>query len=231
MCSVCNDFKPFPYSRSILVTEPPDNVFKGAIRPYGKIRGAPAFIAFIGNMENLNVQEQVGYMGEGIILEAEAMNLGTCWVALFQSKIAESLIELKENEQVIAIAAIGYAKKQVSIEERMMTGFGWTHGRKSLSDLVTGLDEVKYPQWVLSALNAARLAPSAVNRQPWRFQVNSKSITISVNSLRREYGVSRRLDCGIAMLHIEVAALNNGIDGNWEFLEQPRVAKYAVKTK
>ena len=229
--SICNDFKPFQNNRSVVVTEPPDKVFKGALGPYGKIRGAPAFIAFIGNMENPNVQEQVGYMGEGIILEAEAMHLGTCWVALFRSKIVEPLIKLEENEQVIAIASIGYAKERESLEERMMTGFGWTHRRKPLSDLVIGFEGVDYPQWVLSALNAARLAPSAVNRQPWRFQVDSNSITVSVNSLRREYGVSRRLDCGIAMLHIEVAARNSGIDGNWEFLEQPNVAKYIVKTK
>ncbi|MFC1995372.1 nitroreductase family protein [Chloroflexota bacterium] len=229
--SICNDFSPFSDSHSVLVTEPPDKVFKGAIGPYGKIRGAPAFIAFIGNMENPNVQEQVGYMGEGIILEVEAMDLGTCWVALFNSKIVGSLTILEKHEQVLAIAAIGYVKNQESIEERLVTGFGWTHKRKPLSHLVTGLDEVEYPQWIRAALEVARLAPSAANRQPWRFYVDSGSIAISVNSLRRNFGVSRRLDCGIAMLHIEVAALNSGIDGNWEFLEQPYVAKYAAKTK
>jgi len=228
---ICDDFKPFPNNHSVLVTEPPVKVFKGVLGPYGKIRGAPAFIAFIGNMENPNVQEQVGYMGEGIILEAEAMNLSTCWVALFRSNMVEPLITLEENEQVIAIASIGYAKQQESIEERMMTGFGWTHRRKPLSDLVIGFEGNVYPQWILSALNAARLAPSAVNRQPWCLKVDSNSITVSVNSLRREYGVSRRLDCGIAMLHIEIAALNSGITGNWEFLEQPQVAKYTYKTK
>ncbi len=231
MSSVCDGFKPFPCSHSVLVTESPDTVFKGAIGPYGKIRGAPAFIAFVGNMDNPSVQEQVGYMGEGIVLEAEAMNLGTCWVALFRSKVVESLIELEKNEEVLAIAAIGYAKEQESIEERLVTGFGWTHRRKPLSHLLSGLDESDYPRWILSALHAARLAPSAANRQPWPFHVDSKSITISVNRFRREYGVSRRLDCGIAMLHIDVAARNSGIDGNWEFLKQPQVARYVVKTR
>ena len=215
----------------MLITQSPDSVFRGAIGPYGKIRGAPAFIAFIGNMNNPDVQEQVGYMGEGIILEAETMNLGTCWVALYKSKIVNSLIELEKTERVLAITAIGYAKQQESIEEKLLTGFGWTHRRKPISELVTGLDESDYPQWMLSALKAARLAPSAANRQPWRFRVDSQSITISVTNLRQEYGVSGRLDCGIAMLHIEVAALNSGIDGSWEFLEPPDVAKYVINTK
>ena len=231
MSSVCDGFRPFPYSHSLLVTESPDRAFRGAIGPYGKIRGAPAFIAFVGNMENPNVQEQVGYMGEGIVLEAEATSLGTCWVALFRSKIVESFIELKKNERVLAIAAIGYVKKQESIEEKLVTGFGWTHRRKSLSHVTTGLDWSDCPQWMRSALQAARLAPSAANRQPWRFHVDYESIIVSVNTIRREYGVSRRLDCGIAMLHIDVAARNSGIDGDWEFLEQPHVAKYAVKAQ
>ena len=70
---ICNNFSPFPNARAILVTDSPDYVFKGAIGSYGKIKGAPAFIAFIGNMENSHAYEQVGYTGEGIILEAEAM--------------------------------------------------------------------------------------------------------------------------------------------------------------
>ncbi len=231
MRSVCNDFKPFTSTRAVLVNEPPNEVFKGAIGPYGKIRGAPAFIAFVGNMEGPNVQEQIGYMGEGMVLEAEAMNLGTCWLALFRSKIVESIITLEKHERVLAIAAIGYAKKQESMEEKLLTGFGWTHRRKSLSQLVTGLDEIEHAPWILSALGAARLAPSAVNRQPWRFQVDSRGITVSVDSPGRGYGVSKRLDCGIAMLHIEVAALNSGIDGDWEFLKQPDVARYTTKIR
>jgi len=40
--------------------------------------------------------------------------------------------------------------------------------------------------------------------------------------------VSKQLDCGIAMLHIEVAALNCGIRGNWQFLKAPQVARFSA---
>jgi len=224
---ICKNFRPFSDARSILVPDSPDSVFKGAIGPYGKIKGAPAFIAFIGNMENPHAHEQVGYTGEGIILEAEALNLATCWVAgFFRRKVVESLIELAKYERVLAVTPIGYAIERPSLEERVMTGFGLTHRRRSLANLVTGISEQEWPQWVKPALEAARLAPSAVNRQPWRFRIEPDSITVSINILKREYGISKRLCCGIAMLHIEVAALNYGIQGHWEFLEQPLVAKY-----
>ena len=109
-----------------------------------------------------------------------------------------------------------------------MTGFGLAHQRKPLTELITGLDETELPHWMKSALEAARLAPSAINRQPWRFHVEPYSITVSVDSPRFTFGISKRLDCGIAMLHIEVAALNCGVQGEWEFLKAPQVARFTI---
>ncbi len=231
IASVCTEFRPFSDARAVVVVESPDTVFKGAIGSYGKIKGAPAFIAFIGNMDSPNVWEQVGYTGEGIILEVEALNLATCWVAgFFRPKMVASLTEIGKGERVLAVTPIGYAARSHSLEERVMTGFGLTHRRRPLSGLVTGLPESERPQWVNLALEAARLAPSAVNRQPWRFKVEPNSITVSVNTIRREYGLSKRLCCGIAMLHIEVAALTCGIRGSWKFLVTPLVARFEIES-
>ncbi|UCG53974.1 MAG: nitroreductase family protein [Dehalococcoidia bacterium] len=232
LTALCKNFQPFPDARSVLVKEPTDSVFKGAIGPYGKIKGAPYFIVFIGNMDGPNVYEQVGYTGEGLILEAESLNLATCWVAgFFKRKVVKSLIKINSNERVLSITPIGYANDQYSLEEKIMTGFGLAHKRKSLSDMVTGLDKSEWPQWTTAALEAARLAPSAVNRQPWRFDVSGNSVTVSVNTHKRGYGLPKRLCCGIAMLHIEVAALSFGVTGKWDLLDHPLVARFKVETK
>ena len=115
--AVCRKFKPFPNVRAELVTEAPDTVFKGAIGPYGKVKGASAFISFIGNMERANVQEQIGYIGEGIILEPTALNLDTCWVAgFFRRRVVELLVRTSKNERIIAVTPIGYAKNRRSLE-------------------------------------------------------------------------------------------------------------------
>lgn len=215
----------------MLLNQSADKVFKGAIGHYGKIKDAPAFVAFIGDMDNPYIHEQVGYLGEGIILEATVLNLATCWVgALFQPEIAASLAGINENERVLAVTPIGHAVEDWSLEERIMTGFGRKHQRKPLKELVTGLEEKKWPMWMKKALEAARLAPSAVNRQPWRFYLEIDSITISVDNLKDTFNISKRLDCGIAMLHIEIASLNCGKKGKWEFLKAPMVARYRINT-
>jgi hypothetical protein len=43
-----------------------------------------------------------------------------------------------------------------------------------------------------------------------------------------EGNISRRLDCGIAMLHFEVGARLMGALGRWEILQAPEVARYRV---
>ena len=95
-----------------------------------------------------------------------------------------------------------------------MTGFGRMHKRKLLKELV---ERVPNKKWQHEALEAARLAPSAVNRQPWRFSFDDRSITIDPDSGRDSYKISRRLDCGIAMLHLELGARNEGVHGRWSF--------------
>jgi hypothetical protein len=229
---VCNEFAPFPHARARLITESAETVFKGIIGSYGKVRGAPAFIAFVGDMDHPFVQEEVGYTGEGIILEATALGLDTCWVGgFFRPDIAGSLAKVSNNERVLAVTPVGYRRESESWEDKSMTRFGRSHNRLPLSRLARGLPREKWPDWVDISLEAARLAPSAANRQPWGFDVQENSITVFVRTGGPEFSVSKRLDCGIAMLHLEVAAADCGRRGQWEFLPSPEVARFKIYTQ
>ncbi len=227
--TVCEGFRPYSEARAEMVSESPDIILRGIAGSYGKVKGAPTLIAFIGDIDDRYVNEKIGYTGEGIVLEATAMGLSTCWIGgsmFFRRDVAESAVGAGEKERVFAVTPVGYAVREFSQGERVQTAFGIFHRRKPLADMVSGLDEKEWPDWIRSALEAARLAPSAVNRQPWRFNVEPDGITVSVDNPLPDFGISKRLDCGIAMLHIEVAALDCGVKGRWELLEAPRVAKF-----
>jgi nitroreductase len=215
LSSVCQKFRPFPEARAVLVKEKSDQVYRGFIGSYGKIENAPAYIAFIGNMDSPHVQESVGYTGEGIILEATVLDLATCWVGgFFRPEAVNLQVPIAKNERVLAVTPVGYPQESYSFQEKLITGFGYMHKRKLLSELVTGKPK---QEWMKAALEAARLAPSAVNRQPWRFVLGENSISVTIDKRRDTYKIARRLDCGIAMLHLELGARHSGESGRWIF--------------
>ncbi|MFQ5831321.1 MAG: nitroreductase family protein [Candidatus Thorarchaeota archaeon] len=222
---VCTEFRPFSGARAVLVREPANDVFKGAVGPYIlKVTEAPYYIAFVANMSAPNIQAITGYLGEGVILEATSLGLNTCWVAGFYRREAVlKQIDLQNGERVLAITPVGYSKEKsdrVGVSSKK-------YRRKSLDKLIVSgrLDD---NVWARPALEAVRIAPSAANRQPWRFQISNDSITVLANSKREGFGVSRKLDCGIAMLHLELGALAAGSKGSWEFLQYPVVARYKL---
>ena len=137
-----------------------------------------------------------------------------------------SLVEIKSNERVLAVTPVGYSRRIESLEEKVMTGFGRHHRRLPVSKLISKPGQDKLPEWIEASLQAARLAPSAINRQPWGFDVRDGSITVYVRTSGPEFTVSKRLDCGIAMLHIEIAAMSFGVRGEWQFLKAPQVARF-----
>jgi len=230
LLTACADFRPYSSARVEFVPEPPNDIFANAIGFYGNIKNAPAFLAFIGDISDPNVQEKMGYTGEGIVLEATSLGLSTCWVALtYNAKSVSTIINLKSSEKLLSVSAVGYSVEKWTFEEKLFTAFGAMHRRKPLSAMVTGIPAQRQPEWAKAATTAARLAPSATNRQPWTFDVQQDSITISINKTGMELNVPKRLDCGIAMLHIELGALSCGVQGKWEFLEQPQVARFIVQ--
>ena len=190
-------------------------------------------------------------MGEGIILHATSLGLGTCWVSgTYSRRAVEARVELRDGEKVMAVSPIGFAaghssraplaeasvvacqEQEVGGKAKAVEAVKGLHKRRPLESLVRGLPIEDWQPGYREALEAARLAPSAVNRQPWRFSVKSDGIVVSAARFELLPMAARRLDCGISMLHLEVAALANGIPGKWQsFDNPPAVAKYVVKDR
>ena len=183
-----------------------------------------------GKMKEENVQKMIGYLGEGIILEATTLGLATCWVGgLFRRQVIEDEISLDEDEHIFAVTPLGYPTEKDTFNEKMMRGFKKQKLRKSLDVLVSGLESGYWPEWVKAGLTSARLAPSAANRQPWRFHVEPQSVTISHDDRRDLLQISKQLDCGIAMLHFELGALSTGVALTRQLLASPEVANFSVQ--
>lgn len=213
--ALCERFRPHTDARVVLVRDPAIDIFKGIIGGYGKVSGAPHALLFIADTRSAFAQQHLGYTGEAAILEATTLELSTCWVGgFFDPKRAATLVALAPGERIFAVSPLGTAAAEASVTERSMTGLAGSSGRKALDVLAPdGTDG--WPAWATAALETARLAPSAVNRQPWRFRWDGEGLVVAINSRMETPKVTKRLDCGIAMLHIEVAAAAFGVTGSW----------------
>lgn len=225
--ATCAAFRPFQDARTVLVRSPGTEIFTGIVGSYGKVTGARHALLFIGDENSPLSQQHVGYTGEAVILEATAQNLSTCWVGgFFNPKRASALVRLAPNERILAVSPVGVAASRTTSTERTMTSMAGSSGRKPLDAIAPG-DRSTWPTWAIAAIETARLAPSAVNRQPWRFRFEDGGLVVSANSRFETPKVTKRLDCGIAMLHAELAALAYGVEGAWtEYVEGLDVARF-----
>lgn len=220
LAGVCEGFNPFAGVRASLIDQPAHDVFVGLPGGYGKVVGAPAILVFSGTGDDPSLPARIGYVGEAAVLEATRLGLGTCWVGGFfsRSRTARIAPDLA-GERILAVSPVGHPVAGKTSMERTLSGLVRSHKRLATAEIAPGVEAGYQPAWVMAAVEAARLAPSATNRQPWRFRVEDGAIVVSTDHGEPLIGIPRRLDCGIAMLHLELGARAHGVPGAWEILD------------
>lgn len=222
-------WRPAHEARVVLVPQAPEAFFKGIVGGYGRISGAPSALAMIGTSDSVVAQASTGYTGEALILEATALGVGTCWVGgMFDKNVVGRHVDLAEGERVLAISPLGTPLEKVSSAERLLYRMKQPKPRKPVSEIAMGLESGGWPSWARPGIEAARIAPSAHNRQPWRFRGGGGEVVISFDGPESKI-VSKRLDCGIAMLHFELAVRAARASGSWEVLKhRTDVARFSL---
>lgn len=220
LTALAEGWTPWAGARTVVIPDAPRSLFMGIIGAYGGVSGSPSALAFVGSAP----PEAIGYTGEAAVLAATARGLQTCWVAgVFSPAVVDALIPVSGGETVYAVSALGHATRVPSTKERLLFGAGRDKNRRTLEQIAAGCGD--WPDWAKAAVSAARVAPSAMNRQPWRFTLSADGLALShaPGELPR---APKRLDCGIAMLHAELGAFGAGVTGEWRLLEPPDVALF-----
>ncbi len=193
------------------------------------IVGTDLFIA--GKMRRQShAEEAFGYSFEKIVLYAESLGVGTTWIAGTMNRSAfENAMELGGGEIMPCVSPLGYPARKMSLRESMMRKgvksdsrleFGTLFFDKTFADPLSAekagnLNDV---------LEAVRLAPSAVNKQPWRVVVCGEKVHF-YEKHNRGYVSSndwdiQKIDMGIALCHFELAAEECGFNVTFE-IEDP----------
>ncbi|MGB8954338.1 MAG: nitroreductase family protein [Tumebacillaceae bacterium] len=224
-----NGWEPYAgiHTRAVLLegVKTTGKIFKGVIGSYGSVQNAPAMVAFIAPIDEPYFYEAVGYMGEQVVLYATYLGLDTCWIGgFFRPEVAHKLAGCAENERVVAVAPVGFGKRDgmSSIYEGLFK-FGTNRGKRKTIAEISHVEEGEPPRWFQRGLEAVQVAPSSYNKQPWMIMYHREG-RISMNSIleyKEKHPLfpgapnSSRLCCGIAMLHFKVTARALGINGVW----------------
>ena len=179
-----------------LVTNEP-NCFQAEKPHYGKFRSVRNYIALIG-LRGKNLDERLGYFGEQVVLLAQTLGLNTCWVGLTYKKTPDAL-RMEKGEVLRGVIALGVGVTQ-----------GVQHKSKSFEAVTEGKD---FPDWFCKGVEAALLAPTAINQQKFRFKWDGGV------SVKAGIGFFAHMDLGIVASHFEIAS------GQSFFLNQLQLGK------
>lgn len=168
-----------------LVTDEP-KAFDGFMAHYGKFSGVRNYIALIGK-KDAALDEKCGYYGERLVLKAQQLGLNTCWVALTYSKVKTAFV-IDRGEKLCAVISIGYGETQ-----------GVSHKSRAVSEVAK--TEGQMPDWFKNGVEAALLAPTAMNQQKFVFALDGKKVTAKAGK-----GFYTKLDLGIVKYHFEIGA-------------------------
>lgn len=175
----------------LICNEP--KAFQGTMAKYGKFRNANNYLVMAGKKAE-DLDERIGYYGEHLVLLAQTLGLNTCWVGLSYSKVPGTYV-LEEGEKIACYIAIGYGETQ-----------GSGHKIKTVEQVSNASDIT--PSWFKKGIEAALLAPTAVNQQKFSFEYVGMSN--NRHQVRAKKGFSMigytQMDLGIAKYHFEVGA-------------------------
>jgi hypothetical protein len=210
---------------------------------YGFIRNPAGFIIGIGEKSEKYL-EDFGYLMEKNILYATSLGLGSCWLgASFKKSSFEKRAQISGHEEVLAVAAIGNSYENKSMIDRVVRFTIKAGSRKAWEELFyennfampLKKDVNKYSD----LLEMVRLAPSAVNIQPWRI-IKEKTGGIYHFYLERKKGYDKaminknradlqRIDMGIAMSHFDLTAKEMDLAGKWEIADPQIESTYTPR--
>ena len=172
-------------------------------KTYGSFSGVRHYLVMAGRKE-AGLDERVGYYGERLVILMQQHGISSCWAGVSYRKVAGTFA-LLPGEKVVCMIALGYDAGRPPHK----------HGCRSVQQVSNA--DAATPAWFERGVQAALLAPTAVNQQ--KFYLAYRGLGTDgrhrIEALRRFSWVGyTRVDIGIVKFHFETATAPHRIA--WE---------------
>lgn len=196
---------------------------------YGRFYTPPHSLApYILGEEH--VLEDLGYRTEQIVLRLAALDIGSCYIGVLKREDEIRVrLGLPEGARIAAFLVFGRPATTLggrtfnTLMRRVLGG----HRRLPVERIFfqdTFDNPVAPPAEISPLIEAARVAPSGVNAQPWRFLWREGRLFLFVTKSNpkctiagsQEYALH---DGGVCMANVALAMEALGMEGQWVMLE------------
>ena len=161
--------------------------------------GVKNYFVMVGK-KSKDLEERVGYYGERLVLLVQTLGLNTCWVGLSYRKVPEAYNVCKD-EKLACMIALGYGETQ-----------GVSHKIKTIQQVSNASDLT--PAWFKTGVEAALLAPTAVNQQKFYFEYVGMKNNQHIIKAKKGFSMVgfTQMDLGIAKCHFDVTVGKGNFD-------------------
>ncbi len=160
--------------------------------------------------------ENAGFVAEALILKAEELDLNTCFITVTDSDEAKLSLDIRDQGEVAAIIACGYGKKEkdlVRLDIQSPSNVTMRKREGHIAPKIAQEELVYNAKWGVEidwdnamqdpmmdeAFYAASLAPSFLNRQPYRYIYDGSKIYILTTKEENTSKEDEKLGLGASM--------------------------------
>ncbi len=216
-----------------LLDETADKWISGCAGYHGYMIDAPHYLLLL-TQEDPHSLENAGYAGEDIVLKLTQLGLATCWITILDPEGLRMMLRLDTDKMPAALIAFGYEKTSIGGNVRMdiksPSNIQMKQRTGHIAPKLYVKDSVYRERWgqpcdlsawepdssLYQAFIAACCAPSALNRQPYRFIMDKNIVCLAVLPDELTAPSDAHLNVGIVMHHFAmVISHQNTLHGQW----------------
>lgn len=193
---------------------------------------APHYLIVVSNEGDYYI-ENTGYICENTMLKAWELGVGSCWITFKNGDEIKEKLSIDSEKKITALIALGYDNNKTKIVYDNVSEYNPSRADIKVVEDNTSyrldVDEVVYiGQWgnnataddlsnrgLLDGFAYARLAPSTLNRQPWRFIIDDGIVVLALRSDAYVNNYEAKIDTGIIMLFFESVIDATLLDVEW----------------
>ena len=197
------------------VTDGADKKLDKVVGYSGNVFNAPVYFVLLSEKKP-HYLENAGFAAQALILKAEELDLNTCFITVTDSDEAKLSLDIRDQGEVAAIIACGYGKKEkdlVRLDIQSPSNVTMRKREGHIAPKIAQEELVYNSKWGVEmewddtmqdpmmdeAFYAASLAPSFLNRQPYRYIYDGSKIYILTTKEENTSKEDEKLGLGVSM--------------------------------